>query len=140
MDSRSRDWIWSEAIEMLRKLERLHGQSFAPGSSAPGQTCWEPPIDMLETDEEILIIIALPGVDLDQVVTRIEDGTLVIVGHRRFPAELRHAIIHRLELPQGRFERRLTLPPGRYGAARQLKSNGCLVVTLRKASATGGLR
>ena len=50
------------------------------------------------------------------------------------PPELRTAVIHRLELPQGRFERRIPLPPGRYDAVRRFAANGCLVFELAKAA------
>ena len=63
----------------------------------------------------------------------IEDGVLVVRGQRVLPAELRTARIHRLELPQGRFERRLPLPVGRYEAVRRSTVHGCLLVTLHKA-------
>jgi hypothetical protein len=42
-------------------------------------------------------------------------------------------VIHRLELPQGRFERRVPLPGGRYGAVRRAAAQGCVLITLQKA-------
>ncbi|OFW98973.1 MAG: heat-shock protein Hsp20 [Alphaproteobacteria bacterium RIFCSPHIGHO2_12_FULL_66_14] len=99
---------------------------------------WEPQVDMLETDDEVLILAALPGVDPEQVVAVIENGVLVIAGVRVLPDELRTATIHRLELPQGRFERRIALPAGRYGSVRRAAVNGCLVVSLTKAGAKRG--
>ena len=93
---------------------------------------WEPPIDVLETDEELLILVALPGVDLDEVEVVIDNGVLIISGQRTLPAELRNARIHRLELPQGRFERRIGLPPGRY-AISHYAENGCIVFRLAKS-------
>jgi hypothetical protein len=45
---------------------------------------------------------------------------------------LRNAVIHRMELPQGRFERRVPLPSGRYNV-RRFAANGCLVFSLEKA-------
>ena len=53
--------------------------------------------------------------------------------HFLLPPELRHAAIHRLELPQGAFERRVPLPPRAYDAVHRSLANGCLVVHLRKA-------
>jgi len=52
---------------------------------------------------------------------------------RTLPPALRDAVIHRLELPQGRFERRLPLPAGRYRDVRRSAVDGCLVITLEKA-------
>ncbi len=101
--------------------------------TVPGVSNWEPPADMLETDDEVLVLVALPGVDLDQTEAAIEDGVLVVRGQRILPAEVRTAKIHRLELPQGRFERRLPLPAGRYDGVRRSSQHGCLLVTLHKA-------
>src|SRR5215207_9435058 len=103
---RSRNWMWADAVDLLDRVQRLHQQSFAPRRSAGGAINWEPPADMLETDHEVLVLVALPGVDLEQTEAIIEDGVLVVRGSRILPAELRTAKIHRLELPQGRFERR----------------------------------
>jgi HSP20 family molecular chaperone IbpA len=93
---------------------------------------WEPPIDVLETDREVLILIALPGVDPDEVIAVIDKGMLVVSGHRVLPSELRSARILRLELPQGRFERRIPLPLGRYIISR-FAANGCVGLRLTKS-------
>ena len=131
------DWMWSEALSMLARADRLHRQMFRPQATAQGAN-WEPPVDMLETEEAVLILAALPGVDPDRVEAVIDNGVLVIAGLRVLPVELRTAIIHRLELPQGRFERRIALPPGRYDAVHRTAVNGCLVVSLAKVSPRGG--
>ncbi len=128
-----RDWMWSEALQMLAQAERLHQQVFRPQTAGRLRPSWEPPVDVLETEREVLILAALPGVDVQKVEAVIENGTLVLSGERTVPAELRTAKIHRMELPQGRFERRIALPPGVYGEVRRFEANGCLVVTLAKA-------
>jgi HSP20 family protein len=126
------DWMLSEALKSLSRAERLHDRLFNLQSRAgSAEPSWEPPIDVLETDSEVLIFVALPGVDPERVEAVIESGTLVISGARVLPAELRNARIHRLELPQGRFERRITLPVGRYAVSR-FATNGCVVLRLYK--------
>jgi HSP20 family protein len=129
-----RNWMWSEALQMLARAERLHRQVFSPPvtlrSSGPA---WEPPTDVLETDESVLILIALPGVDPEKVEVVIQNGVLIIAGERVLPPQLRIARIHRLELPQGRFERHITLPTGRYGTPQTAVLNGCVVIELPKA-------
>jgi HSP20 family molecular chaperone IbpA len=131
-------WMWSEAFEALARAERLHRELFRPAGSRLDQSVWEPPADVLETEREVLVHLALPGVDPERVEAVIEDGCLVVVGLRVLPPELRTAIIHRLELPQGRFERRVPLPAGRYAAVRRSMGNGCLVITLEKAGTFRG--
>ena len=88
--------------------------------------------DVLETEREVLVLAALPGVDVAQVEATIEGATLVIAGQRTLPPELHAAVIHRMELPQGRFERRVSLPPGRYDGVRRAEAHGCLVISLSK--------
>jgi HSP20 family molecular chaperone IbpA len=77
--------------------------------------------------------VALPGVAADRVEAVIQGADLLIAGTRVLPAALQTATIHRLELPQGRFERRVPLPAGRYGAVRRAAVQGCVLITLQKA-------
>ena len=127
-------WMWAEACAMLARAERLQRHSYEPRHRT-GQypVVWQPPVDVLETDRDVLILVALPGVDPAAVDAAIEDGTVRVAGKRVLPPELQTARIHRLELPQGRFERQIPLPPGRYTAIRHAAVNGCLLIRLDKA-------
>jgi HSP20 family protein len=127
-------WMWSEACEMLMRAERMHRQLFQPQGGTRRAAAWEPPADVLETDSHIVIYVALPGVDQDNVELAIDGGDLVISGARIIPAELHNAVIHRLELPQGGFQRRIPLPRGRYDQIAKKSANGCLLISLRKYS------
>ncbi len=113
---------------MLSRAERIHREFFRPA----GLPVWEPPADVLETPFEVLVFVALPGVAPEQVQAVIEDSHLLISGTRSLPPELRTATIHRLELPQGRFLRRINLPPGRYANVRPGMAEGCLLIRLEK--------
>jgi HSP20 family molecular chaperone IbpA len=126
-------WMWAEALQMLARAERLNRTVFnAPQASQRG-IGWEPPADVLETDTMVLILVALPGVDPKQIRLSLQGGVLTLSGERVLPQELRTATIHRLELPQGRFERRVPIPPGRYEQPRTGVSNGCVLIQLVKA-------
>ena len=120
---------------MLARAERMHRQFFQP-SGSPSSVAWEPPVDVLETERAVLVLIALPGVDFSEVKALISQGELLISGSRTYPEEMQTAIIHRLELPQGRFERRVRLPAGRYSAIHRSASNGHLLITLQKSEAS----
>jgi HSP20 family molecular chaperone IbpA len=124
--------MWAEACEMLDRADRLHRQFFQVSTSQQRGPNWEPPVDLYETEDELGILVALPGVEPANVQVVIEDGTLIVTGVRAMPAADRASMIRRLEIPHGRFERRIELASGRYELRRRDLVNGCLLLTLRK--------
>jgi HSP20 family molecular chaperone IbpA len=125
-------WRWAEACELLERAERLNRQFFQPRQATERRPAWEPPVDVLETEGELWILVALPGVGADRLQVLVEDATLVVAGERPMPGRMRAGIIRRLEIPYGHFERRIELPPGRYDVMRRELVDGCLVLGLRK--------
>lgn len=126
--------MWAEALELLGRAERLQRQFFQTIESATGPA-WEPPVDIFETDEGLIVLVALPGVMPHQMQVGIDRGMLHISGYRGWPDELRCATIWRLEVPHGRFERRLELPAGLYEIEHQEAGHGCLTLHLRRLRA-----
>ena len=125
-------WMWLEASALIARAERLQRQYFHITRSQHLTPVWEPPADVLETADQVVVFVALPGVNPEAIASVIDGSALVVVGNRPLPSALNTAVIHRLELPHGRFERRVTLPGGRYGEVRSVIVNGCLIVTLDK--------
>lgn len=125
-------WMWAEACELLDRAERLHRQFFRPHPAVARRPSWEPPVDVLETEDELWILVALPGVKVEQLEVLVDNGTLIVTGERSMPGRTRHAIIRRLEIPYGHFERRIELPAGRFDVVRRDLIDGCLVLGLRK--------
>jgi HSP20 family molecular chaperone IbpA len=124
--------MWGEACQLLEQAERLHQQFFRLGERGRARLTWEPPVDIFEDDDEILIVVALPGVPDERIEVSIEAGALVVRAGRQMPLAGNRCTVHRLEIPHGCFERRLQLPPVRLRLhARQLV-NGCLVLNLLK--------
>jgi HSP20 family molecular chaperone IbpA len=127
-----KSWMWPEAIELIERAERLHRQFFRIARSATSEPTWEPPLDMFETGRDVWIVVALPGVTPERVRVVVANGTLIVEGLRALPSELRDATIHRMEIPYGRFERRIELPAGGYQLASQTLADGCLFINLRR--------
>jgi HSP20 family protein len=121
----------------MDRAERLHRQFFHRSHGTP---CWEAPIDVFETDDALTILIALPGVQLDDVRITLSAGVLIVTGQRSLPAEVRNARIHRLEIPHGHFERRIELPPARFEVSGRHLANGCLMLQLHKISSASAGR
>jgi HSP20 family molecular chaperone IbpA len=127
MPRNASDILWAEAVSALARIDRLHRDFFRPNPKG-----WEPPVDVLETRDELVIMAALPGVRVDEVEIVLHEDSLAIVGIRRLPVFLQRARVHRLELPHGRFERRVAIPSGRYELTRRDLADGLLVVALRR--------
>ena len=94
---------------MLDRAERLHRQFFAP-PPAERAASWEPPVDVVETADELLVHVALPGVNPDSVTLAFDAGGFTVSALRAFPCREEGTHIHRVEIPHGRFERRIGLP------------------------------
>ena len=73
--------MWAEACALLKQAEQLHRQFFEP-SREGSKTRWEPPIDVFETERQLWIIAALPGVPPEAVRVEIEGEMLIIAGSR----------------------------------------------------------
>jgi HSP20 family protein len=127
-----RIWMWAEACEMLERAERLQRQFFQPAFAALPPANWEPPVDIFENQRELSIVSTLPGVEVEDLHVVMEPDGLLITGIRRLPALAREAEIRRLEIPYGRFERRIRLPTARFEINEPTLVNGCLFVRLTK--------
>ena len=123
--------MWSQACELIAEAERLHRQFFrlAAVEAAPA---WEPPIDVLEDEREIVVLVAMPGVAPERVQVAHDGGAIVVRGTRPLPLQGTPFRLRQLEIPYGAFERRIALPAGNFEVGRPELEYGCLVLRLRK--------
>jgi HSP20 family protein len=119
--------MWADACAAMERAERLRRQFFHHGASR-----WEAPIDVFESADSLTILVALPGVELDSIAVTLNAGTLIVSGERPPPAELQQGRILRMEIPYGRFERRIELPPLPFEISGRHLANGCLMLRLEK--------
>jgi HSP20 family protein len=127
-----RTLMWTKACEMIDRAERLHRQFFQPMAATIYDVSWEPPVDIAETNSEILITVALPGVDREAVKVTVDADRVSVVGFRRPSAIPRDSLVHRLEIPYGKFERQIAFPGTRLQLGQSEFANGCLVLTFSK--------
>ena len=139
----SRDWdflIWQRASDLLQQAERIHRNflQIAVGShyrSSHGRSpSWEPPVNIIETEQSLWIISALAGVTVDRVNVRLEGRELIISGDRPLPECCKDGELKIWEIPLGRFGRRLTLIEGRnpFSLGKISLQDGLLSIELRK--------
>ena len=77
--------MWAEALELLQNAERLQRQFFRVGA-LHGAPCWEPPVDLYEGENELRLLVALPGVTAQQLEVVLAPGVIVVRGERSLPA------------------------------------------------------
>lgn len=94
---------------------------------------WVPPVDVLETQHELILKADVPEVDMKDVHLEIENGTLTLKGQRKFEGESKERGYHRIERSYGSFARSFSLPDTVDAEAVKAEyKNGVLTVTLPK--------
>jgi HSP20 family protein len=125
-------WMWSQACELIDQAERLHRQFFRAAGSQPSQVVWEPPADVFENEREIVVVVAMPGVSAQRLQVSGEPGALVVRGVRPLPLVSPGFTVRQLEIPYGRFERRIVLPARGLELQDPEIADGCVILRLRK--------
>jgi HSP20 family protein len=70
---------------------------------------WNPPVDVVEENEKILVKVEVPGIDQKNLTVSFEDGLLTVTGERQFERK-DDRNYHRIERAYGTFTRSFTLP------------------------------
>ena len=101
--------------------------------SEPNGRPWVPAVDIMETENELVVKADLPDLKFEDIHVSMENGTLTLTGERKFEKKTEKGAYHRIERAYGSFERVFTLPDT--VDAEHVKAdykNGVLTVTLPK--------
>jgi len=90
-------------------LARL-AEPAAQAELAPQVHGWTPAVDVIETEQDIVLKADLPGVPQEQIEVKFENGTLSIKGERKFSSDVKQPGFRRIERGYGAFARHYTLP------------------------------
>lgn len=113
----------------FRLFDEALNRATAPASAKP----WTPAVDILETENELILKADLPEVKLSELDIRVEDGTLILRGERKFEKVENEKGYHRIERSYGNFSRSFTLPESvNPEAVKATFKEGVLTVTLHK--------
>lgn len=101
--------------------------------SETGTRPWVPAVDILETENDLVLKADVPDVKMEDIDIRLENGTLAILGNRKFEQTESQKGYRRIERAYGSFARYFELPdtvdPEKVSADYK---NGVLTVTLPK--------
>ena len=71
---------------------------------------WAPAVDIVETENELVLKADVPGVELKDIDVQLENGTLTVKGERKFEKDEKSKGFHRMERSHGSFVRIFTVP------------------------------
>lgn len=71
---------------------------------------WQPPVDIYEDEESVVIKAEVPDIDQKDIEVRIEDNTLMLKGERKLDQSIQKENYHRVERCYGPFQRSFSLP------------------------------
>jgi HSP20 family protein len=100
-------------IAVRDEMHRRFHETFGPvrGDGATGVTgIWEPPVDIYETDDALVLQVELPGVAKDAVTVELHEHTLTLSGERTREPAVTGGQSHREEGRYGAFQRAFRMP------------------------------
>ena len=124
---------------MREEMHHLFHEAFEQvrGHGATGVTgTWEPPVDIYETDDALVLQVELPGVSKDAVNVELHEHTLRLSGERTREPAVKGGQYQREEGRYGAFQRAFRMPTIVDQAKIQATyKNGVLALRLPKRAA-----
>ncbi len=105
-------WDQSRGLTTLQdQVNRLFEDNFTRDRSAHADLAtWAPPVDIYETENELVLKADLPGLQDKDIDVRVENNMLTIRGERKFEKDVNEDNYLRVERTYGSFTRSFSLP------------------------------
>ena len=128
---------WEPAREMMtlrEAMDRLFDDAFTRPLSMAGNGWAVPAVDMYQTDNEVVVKAALPGMKAEDVQLNVTGEVLTIKGEVKQKEETKEKAYHIREQRWGMFERSIALPSAVVAdKAKADFENGIVTIILPKA-------
>jgi len=123
--------------EMDRFFDRVWDRDwFDPAQMIEG---FAPPLDMVETDQDVTVTVDVPGMEAKDIHVTVRDNLLILRGEKRIEKERKDEKTYRMERTFGAFTRHIALPvPVDAAKVNAAVHNGVLKVMLPKTAAAKG--
>ncbi len=105
-------WDQSRSLTSLQdQVNRLFEDNFTRDASGHADLAtWAPPVDIYETENELVVKADLPDLQVKDIDVRVENNTLTIRGERKFEKDVNEENYLRVERAYGPFMRTFSLP------------------------------
>src|ERR1700730_18431470 len=124
----------SHGLTLQDQVNRLFEDNFTRDRSGHADLAtWAPPVDIYETENELVVKADLPDLQDKDIDVRVANNTLTIRGERKFEKDVNEDNYLRIERAYGSFTRSFTLPNTVNAAGiRDDYSNGVLTLHMAK--------
>ena len=128
--------IFSDFERIRERMEQAWRQVLGPpGSPRFGTPLIEPSVDVYETEEEVVVVVEIPGISEEEVEIMVDGRRLVLSGERKPGAAEQKRLYSQMEICHGPFRRELLLPAEvNPEEARAGYSQGLLQIVLPKVT------
>jgi HSP20 family protein len=104
-------WDQSRALTIQDQVNRLFEGNFTRSGSGHAELAsWAPPVDIYETENELVVKADLPDLQGKDIDVRVENNTLTIRGERKFEKDVNEDNYLPIERAYGSFTRSFSLP------------------------------
>ena len=101
----------SHVLTLQNEVNRLFEDNFTRERSGHADLAtWAPPVDIYETENELVVKAELPDFQDKDIDVRITNNTLTIRGERKFEKDVKEDNYLRIERAYGSFVRSFSLP------------------------------
>jgi HSP20 family protein len=101
-----------ELDSLQTDMNRLFDGFFQGRAANGAHRRWIPAMDLVESEDHLVLRADLPGMDEDDVSIEIKDGVLTVSGERKAEHQSENEGFYRVERAFGGFSRSLSLPQG----------------------------
>jgi len=123
------------------RLERAYQSVFGkgPGSPSFGARYMEPPVDVYQTDTEVIVLMEIAGIHEEEIELEVDGRSMVVRGVRKAAPGRKDRVYSQMEIVNGAFQRELFLPTEvNPEQADAVYKNGLLEIVLPKAEPAMG--
>jgi HSP20 family protein len=121
------------ATTLQEQINRVFGDLAGRTAEESNLTAWAPPVDIFETENELVVKADLPDVNPQDLDIRVENNILTIRGERKFETKVNEDNYLRIERAYGSFSRSFSLANSvKSEAIKADYHNGVLALSLPK--------
>lgn len=105
--------LYTDLVDLQREVDSLFGASLwrhLPDRLRAYGPSWTPALEVFETKDHWVVKAELPGIKKEDIDVSVQDGQLLLRGHKKEETDNAGKELHRTERYYGEFERVLSLP------------------------------